>query len=136
MNIQRKMKAMISVLNLKEIGYDQFAKEEFKRSGLAAMRALAKELPFKEVEVRFNPGGIAVSGDLVLHGMFEEGHGIYVHVNQHSWNGRKVACYCRAVTSMKDYTGKRNNWLNDTDLLDIEGLKETLVNISKEALHR
>lgn len=136
MDTLKKMKAMVSVLRTKDIGYDEFAKEEFKRSGQAAMKALAKELPFKQMEVHFNPGGIAVSGDLSLHGMFEDGRGIYIHVSQHCWDGSKVSCYCRAITSMKDYTGKRNNWLKDTDLLDIDGLKQTLINVSKEALPR
>ena len=133
MSTLNKMKAMVSVLRLKEISYDEFAKSEFKRNGLAALRALVGELPFKKFEVSFNPGGIAVSGDLTLHGMFEDGRGIYLNINQHCWNGDKVSCYCRAVTSMKDYTGKRNVWLKDTDLLDIEKLKETLINVSKEA---
>ena len=130
------MKAMVSLLRTKEISYDEFAKNEFRRNGKAALESLANELPFKEVKIHFNAGGIAVSGDLSLHGMFDDGRGIYLHISQHCWDGSKVSCYCRAVTSMKDYTGKRNVWLKDTDLLDIEGLKETLMKVSMEALPR
>lgn len=136
MEALKKMKAMVSLLRTKEIANDDFAKDEFKRIGKAALKALAKELPFIELTVWFNEGGHAVPGDLILHGMFEQGRGIYIHVSQHCWDGSKVSCFCRAVTSMKDYRGKRNVWLKDTDLLDIERLKETLVSVSMEALPR
>lgn len=59
MEALKKMKAMVSLLRTKEIANDDFAKDEFKRLGRAALKALAKELPFIELDIHFNAGGWA-----------------------------------------------------------------------------
>jgi len=49
--------------------------------GLEAMKELARLLDLKEFDINFNPGGIAVSGDLRLMGMWSEGSG----AKQRTW---------------------------------------------------
>jgi len=46
-------------------GYDAHAKEAWKKEGLRVARALGKELQ-GPVKVRFNAGGVAVSGEVYL----------------------------------------------------------------------
>jgi len=86
--------------------YNQENKDQFKKRGLADMRRLAKYLKVREFKVSFNPGGIAVPGDLTLMGMFNDEMGIYVHISQ----GRGPECYYRTIKHMKDYSGGSNNW--------------------------
>ena len=49
--------------------YNYEAKQAFKKAAMRWARTIAKalQLPKGTFEVRFNPGGIAVSGDLTLH---------------------------------------------------------------------
>ena len=51
-----------------QCGYNDSNKREFRRLGTKLARALRAELvPEGTAEVRFNAGGIAVSGDVILH---------------------------------------------------------------------
>ncbi|HUU87998.1 MAG TPA: hypothetical protein VMX17_09615 [Candidatus Glassbacteria bacterium] len=86
--------------------YNQEAKDRFKERGLATMRKLAKHLKLKEFKASFNPGGIAVPGDLGLMGMFNDEVGIYIKISQ----GRGPECMFRTIKNMKDYSGGSNNW--------------------------
>ncbi len=129
---EKLLNELASLLNTKELSYNDEAKQKYARIGRAAFRALAGTMPFVEVDVRFNAGGIAVSGDLTLHGMFADGTGIYMNLNQHSWDGSKVSCYCRSVKSMKDYTGGRNNWVSGPELQNVKKLIQTLIATAKE----
>lgn len=52
-------------------------KKTFLNVGKVFLRALAKDLGLRDVTVSSNPGGIAVSGDCSMIGMWEDG-GIYV----------------------------------------------------------
>ncbi|MCI9073683.1 MAG: hypothetical protein HFH80_12960 [Lachnospiraceae bacterium] len=56
-----------------------------------------------------NYGGIAVSGEVTLMGMWSEGNGLYVQLSQSSM-GWQSFLY-RQISHMKDYTGGRNQWL-------------------------
>lgn len=53
------------------------SKKAFLNTGKAFLRALARDLGLHDVTVSANPGGIAVSGECTLIGMWETG-GIYV----------------------------------------------------------
>ena len=83
--------------------YDYHTKEAWRAKGLAVLRRLAKDLGLAKgtYDIRFNAGGIAVSGDAILHS-----DTIYIHL------GASCVCddagYARKVKSRKDYTGERN----------------------------
>jgi hypothetical protein len=57
-------------------------KAQWLSVGASVLRAMAKELGLETFEVRKNPGGIAVTGDIYLEGHWENGHGIYVHFGE------------------------------------------------------
>ncbi len=78
----KTLKNLYNWMNGRTFEYNQEAKDRFKQRGLADMRKLAKELKLREFKVSFNPGGIAVPGDLMLMGMFNDNMGIYVHISQ------------------------------------------------------
>lgn len=88
--------------------YNETGKARFERASKKYLRNLAKQLELKEFEVRFNRGGIAVSGDAILMGMWGDGNGIYISINQ--FGGRPVFMY-RSIKHMKDYTGGQNLYI-------------------------
>ena len=57
------------------------AKKQFLNTGRTFLRALGKDLGLRDVEARSNPGGIAVSGDCSLIGMWQT-NGLYVQLSQ------------------------------------------------------
>ena len=85
------------------------AKKQFHTKSAAFLRALGKDLGFRECKVMNNYGGIAVSGEIALMGMWSEGNGLYLQLSQ-SAMGWQAFLY-RQITHMKDYTGGRNQWL-------------------------
>ena len=85
------------------------AKKQFHTKSAAFLRALGKDLGFRECKVMNNYGGIAVSGEVTLMGMWREGNGLYLQLSQ-SAMGWQSFLY-RQISHMKDYTGGRNRWL-------------------------
>ena len=57
------------------------AKKQFLNMGRTFLRALGKDLGLRDAEARSNPGGIAVSGDCSLIGMWENS-GIDIYLGQ------------------------------------------------------
>lgn len=82
-------------------GYNEETKAQYKKLSLKFLRSLAKKLslPKGTYSIRFNPGGIAVSGDAILH------HDkFYI-----SFGG--YGAYWRECNGQKDYSGKVNRWI-------------------------
>jgi hypothetical protein len=90
------------------------AKREFLNTGKTFLRALAKDLGFRESRVSDNPGGIGVGGDVLLMGMWREGNGIYVVIRGE--NDFLPPVMCRTIRHMKDFTGGNNQWM-EKDIL-------------------
>ncbi len=85
------------------------AKKQFHTKSAAFLRALGRDLGFQDFKVTNNYGGIAVSGEITLMGMWSEGNGLYLQLSQSSM-GWQSFLY-RQISHMKDYTGGRNQWL-------------------------
>jgi hypothetical protein len=93
--------------------YNETNKEQFRFAALKYLRRLAKELGLVKgtYSIRFNPGGIAVSGDATLH------HDLfYLTIGQ-------MGALWRTCKGQRDYTGGPNQWiggfgndLNERDL--------------------
>lgn len=85
------------------------AKKQFHSKSAAFMRGLGNDLGFAEFKVRNNHGGIAVSGEITLMGMWSDGNGLYFQINQpmQPFN----AFLYRTIKNMKDYSGGQNQWL-------------------------
>lgn len=87
-------------------GYDEANKKEYKRLSLKLLRGLSRELGLErcDVDIRFNPGGIAVSGDATLHA-----DRLYVTLNM---DGMGLGILVRTCKHRRDYAGGPNNWFS------------------------
>ncbi len=90
------------------------SKKAFLNTGKAFLRALARDLGLHDVTVSANSGGIAVSGECTLIGMWETG-GIYICLYQPAGGGNDVLLY-RTVRHSRDYKGGYNRYLTCRDL--------------------
>ncbi len=86
------------------------AKKAFLTKSAAFLRALGKDLRFTEMRVNTNPGGIAVSGEVSLYGMWSEGNGLYFKINQ-PLSMQNGSFLYRHIGHLKDYRGGPNNYL-------------------------
>lgn len=108
----RYLKRLAVLMTSKERAqYNESFKEKFKEIGTKAMEELARILELKEYRVSFNPGGIAVSGDLILMGMWSEGNGVYISMNKDFPDRPWGDVLYRHIKHMEDYTGGPNNYL-------------------------
>lgn len=85
------------------------AKKQFHTKSAAFLRALGRDLGFRECKVTNSYGGIAVPGAITLMGMWSETSGLYLQLSQ-SAMGWQSFLY-RQISHMKDYIGGRNKWL-------------------------
>jgi hypothetical protein len=92
-------------------------KKVFLNTGKTFLRALAKDLGLAEYKVSANPGGIAVSGECSLIGIWSNSgnSGIFIEISQPCYDKERVLLY-RAVKHIKDYTGGYNRFLRRCDL--------------------
>ncbi len=119
------------MLSKEEANYNASFKEQFKKVGKRAMIELADLLELKEVDIDFNPGGIAVSGDLSLMGMWGPENGVYVMMNKDFPNAPWGQVLYRSIKHMKDYTGGPNQWLPYEALKSPGVLKQRILTLRK-----
>jgi len=109
------------------------AKKQFLSKSAVFLRALGNDLGFTDFKVKSNPGGIAVSGDITLMGLWSDGNGLYLQINQplQPFNGFLY----RTIKSMKDYSGGANQWLSCSLFAggEYETLMSTLMTLCKSA---
>jgi len=99
---------------LKDVSYDQEAKDKFHRLGKKVLKAIAEGMGLQSgsYNIRSNLGGPAVSGEVTLHGEH-----IYIQFGQFS-NGCNGFMY-RSCMNQKDYTGGFNHWMPFEYLIDL-----------------
>ena len=119
MSVKSQQQNMKTIHNLvsQDLGYihgeresgPNGAKKQFLSKSAAFLRALGNDLGLKEFKVTTNPGGIAVSGEITLMGMWGDDNGLYFQINQplQPFN----AFLYRSIKNMKDYSGGHNQWL-------------------------
>lgn len=126
MSVQSQEKNMRKLADLlsRDLGYIWGERERgpngdkkvFLNTGKAFLRALAKDLGLKEYNVSTDPGGIAVSGNCSLIGMWDGGStGIYIDISQPCCDRERVLLY-RTIRHIKGYTGGYNRFLHRRDL--------------------
>ena len=106
-------KPVLVALAHKGVAYDDLAKRQFHADGRKALKRLADALELAEgsYDLRSNKGGIAVSGEIILHG--EE---VYVQLSLGCMGpGREIMF--RRVAGRKDYCGDRNHWADIAELM-------------------
>jgi hypothetical protein len=119
------------MLSKEEGQYNEDFKERFKKLGKKAMVELALLLDLKEFEYDFNPGGIAVSGDLRLMGMWGPENGVYVTMNKDFPNKPWGDVLYRTIKHMKDYTGGTNQYFKYELMQFPEELKDRILTLRR-----
>lgn len=106
-------------------------KKVFLNVGKTFLRALAKDLGLHDAAVTANAGGIAVSGECCLTGMWESG-GIHICIEQ-PCGGQNVLLY-RTVRNLKDHRGGYNRYISRTELANMsyEQLLGRLLTLKKD----
>lgn len=113
MKKESQITSLLKFVSRNKLEYNYEAKQMFQQMGMKAMRRLASALKLKKFEVRFNAGGIAVSGDLTLHGMFDDQIGVYITINKGLFSENGFSFLYRTVKGMEDYSGGSNNYFRD-----------------------
>ena len=105
---------------------------EFHRLAMAALDELEQLLGFKSSKRRWNAGGIAVSGDAYLMGMWTGNRGVYISIN----NDISLPCgdfMFRSIAHLRDFSGGGNRWAR-FDELGTQGLVEKILQLKGSAL--
>ena len=112
--ISDMFKSKLQQIMSQSIAYDPDRKVSFHREARRLMRQLvnALALPKDSYDIRSNKGGIAVSGEITLHGEF-----IYVQVSQ-SCLGDGHEVLFRRCNGRKDYCGEQNHFASADELSD------------------
>lgn len=84
-------------------------KRVFLHVGKTFLCALGKDLGLRDVQVKANPGGIAVSGECTLYGMWEDS-GIFIQISQPCCQRHHVLLF-RSIRSLKDHKGGHNHYV-------------------------
>ena len=109
------------------VAYDAEAKRAFHSSARRRLKELADALGLlpSSYDLRSNPAGIAVSGEVTLHADH-----LYVQASQSSM-GPGYGIPFRTCRDRKDYCGARNNFAS----LDLLNRPEKLARRIKEVCH-
>ena len=107
------------------------SKKTFLNLGKVFLRALAKDLGLHEAKVMSNAGGIAVSGECCLYGMWQA-KGLYVCIQQPCCGGQDVILY-RSIRDLDDHKGGYNRYirLHELQTLPYEKLLARISELNK-----
>jgi hypothetical protein len=95
------------MINLnQDVSYNDNLKKSFEKNSCRFLKLLSRELRLLTYSIHYNKGGVAVSGDATLIGMFTPDVGVYVTISTPSHYGIMF----RSVKHMQDWTGGNNNW--------------------------
>ncbi len=93
-------------------------KDRFHIESKRVLRILAKQLGLQagDYEIRSNKGGVAVSGEVILHA-----NSLYVMIHG-AWAYRGIQILFRRCSGRCDHTGKVNHYVPVHALLDLKNL--------------
>ena len=99
-------------------GYDEDLKISYEKAGKKALVELAVDMGFQQSRVWYSKGGMAVSGDLHLMGMWSEDNGVHIFFNM----DLSDSIVFRKIKHLHDYSGGMNHHIsqvaaNDRDTL-------------------
>lgn len=116
---QKKNMARIAELVVQDLSYiysnpdgqhPAGSKKLFLSKSRAFLRALAKDLGFSDFHIITCAGGIAVAGDVGLHGQWEDGTGIYVNISQPYFGDS--CCMYRTAKNLGNSCGGHNQYIS------------------------
>ena len=107
-----RRKPMLVTLAYRGVAYDAEAKKAFHSEARKALGRLAESLGYERCnfDIRSNPGGVTVSGDVILHS--DE---LYVTVSCGGFSHNGEIMY-RRCKGRRDYTGDRNRYAGIREL--------------------
>ena len=115
------MERLVRLVTTTSLSYNEEGKETFHRLGRNVLKIVAfgMQLAPGSYEIRSNKGGIAVSGEVTLHGEH-----IYIQLGDGiDFGGAGKRFMYRYCKHNRDYTGGINRWMSYTKLwLDFEGM--------------
>jgi len=113
---------VLRTLAYRGVSYDEAAKRTFHAEGRTAMRRLADALGLADgsYDIRSNKGGVAVSGEITLHG--DE---VWVQLSLGGLGPDREILF-RRVNGRKDHCGERNHWASINALLAPDRFAEQL----------
>jgi len=145
--MQKKAIAYANFVNKRRQDLDGYSerhysyKERFLKEGRSILKALAYDMKLVEHKVWINKAGPAVSGDVLLMGLWhdlgKDPHGIYVNLGSPAFyighpyiqyvqgkehNPNDSAFMYRSITHMEDYTGGMNQWAGFNSFKDLAAL--------------
>ena len=120
-------KSFVKLASGTAISYNEEAKHQFATQGKKVLKAIAESMGLVKgtYDIRWNPGGPAVSGEVTLHG-----ESIYVQLSQ-TCLGLDYGFMYRSCKGRKDYTGGTNRWAKWDELLDLDKFAKKLVEVAK-----
>ena len=120
-----RLRRFVQLASGPSIGYQADKKRQFRLDALFVLKAIADlmELQKDEFEIRWNEGGIAVSGEATLHS-----NEIYIQFAQ-SAGGGNASFMWRTCKGQKDYTGGFNRWANWKSLLNLDTFVERVLEV-------
>jgi hypothetical protein len=100
------------------LSYNPEAKAKFHKLGKKVCQEIADLLKLEKgtYDIRSNQGGIAVSGEVTLHGEH-----IYIQLDQSVLSSLKDRFMYRSCKGRKDYTGGPNRWMTWFTLANYTG---------------
>jgi hypothetical protein len=123
-----KLQQLVDLIQNTDLSYNEEGKNNFKKLSLSVLRDLRNKFTLQESKLWFNPGGVAVSGDAILMGMWNDNIGFYIQITK-SLTGHFMY---RAIKNIEDYTGGKNNWLNLSDFSSIDEIAERVLSLKND----
>ena len=108
---ERNMRRIADLLD-KELSYNEENKSEFLNKSRTFLRNLGKDLGLSDMKVSIIQGGIAVSGDCTLIGVWGN-TGIYICISKFLFGD---AILYREARHTKDYAYGTNRYIRQQDL--------------------
>ena len=115
---QQEIDAFVELVQDNDFVEDSAAKAVFHRTSKVVLKALAQAMGLKEgtYDIRSNMGGIAVSGEITLHG-----EDLYVQFSQYD-----MGILYRSCKGRQDYSGGANQWMQWHGLNDLYQAARTI----------
>ena len=120
---------LVNLVTDKDLSYNFDDKEKFHSLGRSVLKKIAKSMGLApgSFEIHNNRGGIAVSGEVTLHG-----ERIYIQFSQSILGHSKFMF--RSCQGMKDYTGGFNQWMKWADLTDYDVAIQRFISVAESGI--
>ena len=121
MKQETALRRLFNLVTGTDLSYNEEGKAKFHRLARTVLKDVAAEMDLApgSYEIRSNKAGIAVSGEVTLHGEH-----IYIQLDQGIDFGDGKQFIFRHCQHRKDYTGGFNRWMTYKELLDFPAAVE------------